>query len=93
MATGTIGKPITLDRDYGTYASVLLAAQAIDSATSDTHTVIGVAQVTGAGKYLFIGYRNSANFAVYLAYSYGSSSLKFLTKGGGNWTEKSIVAS
>lgn len=79
-----------LTKDYGTFSSVLDAAIGVDSAISAGVPILGL--VTVNSRYIVLGFKNSANYATYLMFSYATGTVKLIIKSGGNWTERNITA-
>lgn len=98
LTTTTVGSPLDatqgkalsdmiLDRvsgeNFGNYSTLESAAEAVFSAMSIPSIKVGRFTRNNVGAYIFVAYKNSANYAMLLCWSYGASKLTQINMTGG----------
>lgn len=69
--------------DGGTYSTLQAAAQALFGAMDNGTVKVGRFTRSGVGAYIYIAFRNSANYAAMLCWTYGTAKLTQINMTGG----------
>lgn len=92
MASGTINKPIVLNRIYPTTEDFLDFAEGLYNKLANYDVDIGLANITGVGYSIYIAMKQN-NYSSILMFSYGTSKIHLLNRNNsGVWSDKTITA-